>query len=412
MKLLSGVLWIPLFLLAFNKSLAQGDYREGYIITNSGDTIHGFIDYDDWQVNPKSLLFTLKLGPVGKSFSADDMIAFGVMNKIYRRRIVEIVKIPREKNMVQLDRISTMTDTVFLQTLVDGEKILYYLGDEDGSKNFFIVHEGKVEMLIDLTDMEDIDGDNNVMSYITYHDQLASYLSECPSVKDILPLVEYKAEDLINLFKYHANCSESRIDYSMKIAAAKLEWALIAGPVYTGFDVVGENIAYLGRIDTDFSYSWNFVVGISNNILFPMRGPGQISANMELTYNSYLTEGYEYGTRYMQFGVKYINWNLMLRYYYPIKKVNVFVNGGVSFGYAVSMTNYCPDRINEEAFVNPNELEYGYLLGLGGDYRKFSLELRYDQRNGTLTQTDVGAVTSRYYAILGYKLGKTKRKKF
>jgi hypothetical protein len=410
MKPIPYFLFFLIVLFMFGKSLAQGDYREGYIVTNNGDTIHGFIDYQEWEFNPESILFTLRLGPVGTPFGIRDLQAFGVMKKPYRRHIVEIINTPRRKNQNRPVRTTSVTDTVFLQVLVEGEKTLYYLGDEYGEK-YFIQPGGNVEMLVNTSDMDE-PADKDALSKGTYRGQLADYLSACSSITDILPLVEYKAEDMINLFKHYARCSKSRIDYSLKMTRAKLEWGIIAGPVYTGFNVVGDNYAYQGRVNTDFSYSLDFAIGISSNIIFPMSIPGQISANMEFMYNSYMTEGYEYGTSYMQFGCKYINWNMMLRYYYPIKKVNVFANGGVSLGYALQMTNYCPDRINEEAFKNPNELEYGYLLGLGGDYRKFSLELRYEKRNGTLTQTDVAAVTSRYYAILGYKLGKTKRKKF
>jgi len=41
-------LLVLVFCLSLNtKSLAAGDYREGYIVINPGDTIYGFTDYEE-----------------------------------------------------------------------------------------------------------------------------------------------------------------------------------------------------------------------------------------------------------------------------------------------------------------------------------------------------------------------------
>jgi len=49
---LSLVLFLlPLF------SLAQSNYKPGYVVTLKGDTLHGFIDYQSWDSNPTSISF-------------------------------------------------------------------------------------------------------------------------------------------------------------------------------------------------------------------------------------------------------------------------------------------------------------------------------------------------------------------
>jgi len=393
-----------LFIIPISKSLAAGDYREGYIVTNSGDTIHGYVDYEDWVVNPKSILFTLKLGPIGDSFSVEELKAFGVLDKLYQRSPVEI------DTSFQKNGSKKITDKVFLKVLVHGDKNLYYLGDERGGKHFFIGSIGKVETLINQVNQREEEDAGSTT--ITYHEQLISYLSECSSIKDIISLVEYNTNDLIYLLKYHANCSVSRIDYSMKITGAKLEWALIGGPVLTGLNVVGNNRAFAGLIDVDFSKSVRVALGVSCNALFPMKGMDQVSFNMELMYHSYMVNGIQYSSERLDVGFSYINWNLMLRYYYPVNDYNVFANAGLSLGYVLSMTNANPSSSTGEAIKNPSKTEYGYSLGLGGEYSKYSLELRYERRNGVMTQPDVAAITSRVFLIFGYKLGKSKRRKY
>ncbi|MFC2124131.1 hypothetical protein ACFLU5_04900 [Bacteroidota bacterium] len=418
-----------LFLFSWTWSMSAGDYRVGYIVTNEGDTIHGFIDYEDWEVNPRSVIFTLRLGPIGKTFNIEDLAAFGVMNNIYRRNIVEIDQNPyQKKNLTPSKELRMITDTVFLQVLVDGEKQLYFLGDENRKKHYFIGPEEEIETLINQLYLEVKSGDSHVVSNPLYREQLIAYFQDCPSVLDVIQLVEYTTEDLINLFKFFSTCSESRIEYSLKITGAKLEWDLILGVVSTNFNVIGDNIAYQSLVISEFSQSTNMAIGLGCNILFPMKGFSQISMNNEILFNSYLVSSYrrdpevgdQYTSRYYEIGFSYLNLNMMLRYYYPIKSFNVFVNGGFSFGYALSVINFT-ERIQHyatttitvsEAIKKPNDYEYGFLLGLGGDYGKFSVELRYEKRNGIMTQADVAAITSRYYAIVGYKFGKSKRRKF
>ena len=374
-----------LCLFSWTRSFSAGDYREGYIVTNSGDTIHGFIDYKDWEMNPQSIIFTLRRGPIGKTFFLEELSAFGVLNKIYRRNIVEIDHSPYKKKKLSISKEEKMiTDTVFLKVLVDGEKTLYYLGDENGKKHFFIGPPEGIETLIYRLYLEEKNGNTHVASNSFYREQLIAYFQDCPSILDVIQKVEYNTEDLINLFKYYSACSESPISYSLKLTGAKLEWGLDFGVVSTNFDVKGTNIAYQYLVNTEFPPSTNIAVGLSCNTLFPMIGRSLISMNNEITYNSYLVSYYmrdpevgdEYNSRYDEIGFSYLNWNIMMRYYYPLKSFNVFVNGGVSFGYALSITNYS-ERITHrnantiiterEALINPNELEYGLLLGVGGD---------------------------------------------
>jgi len=424
-------IWIVISCLSGGpRAIAAGDYREGYIITNLGDTLVGYVDYKDWEINPESVVFTLVLGPVGKTFYIDELQGFGVKKKIYRRNIVEIDKSPlRRRDLNHLEEPEFVSDTVFLQILVEGDKMLYYLGDENGKKHFFIGSDGQIHTLIYDRYLSDKKGEPPVAINSSYRDQLVAYLHDCSSIKDVVPLVEYNTEDLIDLFKYHSRCVESSIDYSLKMNKAELEWGLLLGGTYTQFDIRGDNYAFQDLVDEVYSQSTDITFGFNCNILFPMKGRSLLSFNNEFIYNTYYVNSYsrspetgdQYGSLYTEFGFSYINWNMILRYYYyPIGDFNVYTNIGYSFGYAVQVTNYerkeshfNTTRIREgEAIKDPNDYEFGYLVGLGADYGRFSLEMRFERRDGMIPYFGVGAKTTRYYALLGYKLGKIKRKKF
>ena len=47
-------------------SLAQSNYTAGYVVTVKGDTLHGYIDFREWYINPsfidfKTLLLQIKM---------------------------------------------------------------------------------------------------------------------------------------------------------------------------------------------------------------------------------------------------------------------------------------------------------------------------------------------------------------
>src|ERR1700751_294703 len=50
-KLLSAFFLLPLF------SVAQSNYKPGYVVTLAGDTVKGFIDYRAWDSNPTDIYF-------------------------------------------------------------------------------------------------------------------------------------------------------------------------------------------------------------------------------------------------------------------------------------------------------------------------------------------------------------------
>ncbi|MFC2123797.1 hypothetical protein ACFLU5_03210 [Bacteroidota bacterium] len=421
---------IILCLFIWTKAFPAGDYREGYIVTNLGDTIFGFIDYKDWEINPKSIIFTLKRGPIGKTFLTTDILSFGVENKIYRSSIVEIDNSPYRKNEITHSRSPKLvTDTVFLQVLVDGDKRLYQLKDGNWKEHFFINIDDKITTLVYKRYLDDTNRKSRVTSITQYKDQLQTYLQDCSTINEVIPLVEYSREDLMNCFKYYSDCAGPPIQYFWKSSNAIIEFGIMVGISQSQVSIVGQNYGYQDLVNAYFSLSTDPVLGLKVNILFPAKGNGIISMNNELLYNSYLVSSYdrnpetgdEFNSVYLELGNLFLDLNMMLRYSYPIKSGSAFLNGGISIGYAMSITNYSKEIrqrttsrtvIEGEAVHDPHIFELGLLAGLGGEYKRFSLELRYENGNGMISIYDLRAHSTTYYALFAYRLGKSKRKKF
>lgn len=99
----------------------------------------------------------------------------------------------------------------------------------------------------------------------------------------------------------------------------------------------------------------------------------------------------------------------MLRFNYPIRKLSVFANIGISNGFVVSETNYKLEESVfhsndvERAIKETRKHEQSYLYGFGTKYDKYSVEFRFEGGNGFTLTNYLQTPTKRMYFLLGYK---------
>jgi hypothetical protein len=56
---------------------AQSNFRDGFVITN-GDTLHGLIDYRQWEKNPSAIKFKNDINSDVVKYGIDDISYFGI----------------------------------------------------------------------------------------------------------------------------------------------------------------------------------------------------------------------------------------------------------------------------------------------------------------------------------------------
>lgn len=120
----------------------------------------------------------------------------------------------------------------------------------------------------------------------------------------------------------------------------------------------------------------------------------------------------KYTIVYTTFGYAYLKMNNMLRFKYPIGKFFLYLNSGISNGYAIIETNYTKQeqklfsqvRVEEgKALAETRRYELGFIFGLGAKFKKFSFETRYESVNGMSTYLLLKSVANRLYFLLGYR---------
>jgi hypothetical protein len=105
--------------------LAQRNFIAGSVSLPSGVSVKGVVDYREWKINPKYILFKNISGKMFK-YTAKDILEFRVddNDEIYRRGYIK-------------------ADTVFLLTLVRGDMNLYSFRDKNDELHYFIQKENQ-----------------------------------------------------------------------------------------------------------------------------------------------------------------------------------------------------------------------------------------------------------------------------
>jgi hypothetical protein len=72
------------------KGIAQNSFTPGYVVSSSGDTIKGDIDYRGWDKNPRSVRFTREGSTTAETLDPLSVKVFSVQNDTYAGAIVKV----------------------------------------------------------------------------------------------------------------------------------------------------------------------------------------------------------------------------------------------------------------------------------------------------------------------------------
>ncbi len=133
-KTLSALILLPLF------SLAQSNYKPGYIVTLKGDTVRGFVNYKEWNANPNSVDFKTTIADKEKRFTPAEIGFFSINGQESYRQYAGPVSIDYTDvgHMSNSRDTSFRTETVFLKVLQKGSKLALYSFADDIKLRFFI----------------------------------------------------------------------------------------------------------------------------------------------------------------------------------------------------------------------------------------------------------------------------------
>lgn len=410
---------LVLGILLIQVAFAQKHYFPGYIIDLEGDTIHGFIHARHWDKNPDKLLFKEKTETETTIYSPLDISGFSVQDERYINGIVQNEVSPYKSFELDYDsEVELEYDTVFLQTLILGPYSLYHYRNSDSKDQFYLQTDSTFELLIYKKYLKGQEGNSYTAENNTYRGQLIFYFKDCPSIYEKANALKYSKNSLKKFFSFYYKCTQKQIKFQNKPEKLPSDFGIIAGVSITNLKFSSEDFDEL--VNAGYPNSINFSGGIFYDI-FLSKFNWKWSINNELIISSFKVSGYyekyksenEWLKVDTEIGYTYLKLNNMVRYKYPLGNWAIFLNGGISNGFAITEINskhkeqkfYSTTReYNEKAIDDTRKYEVGFIGGVGVAYKRIFIEARYEKGNGMATYKNLKSIVNRMYFFLGYKI--------
>lgn len=418
-------LGICAFLLLVLFGYSQQNYLPGFIVKLKGDTLRGLINYQNTEKNPLNVYFRVDMNHAPDIFSPQELQSFAVADEIYITATVSINEgFYTTRDLGTSSQVSLGTGTVFLQTLVKGNKSLYYLEDSKGREQFYIELDNRFELLIyhkylkNPDNSGDIAGAKKITEDKRYRGQLSYYLKDCPDMQSELRNLKYSKQSMVKLFREYFNCIHANMEYQKKSDETKAEFGAVAGMSLTGLEFDGSS-SFKAIIHADFPLSSDVAFGVFLNKKLS-RNLGRLSLYNELFFSAYKTDAVytetasasQYTTNHISLGGSFIKLNNMLQYRFPVGGMYLMMRAGISNGWNMHEINEnkithvfytTQTSVTGPAIESTRKYTFGILGGIGGGYKRFSLDIRYEQNAGMSEMLALGSKVRTIYFLVGYR---------
>ena len=401
-----------------NHLFSQKTILPGYVISLEGDTLKGYIKYGNWEMSPEKISFWTNQDEEASDFNATEIKMFSVANDEYISAIVKYDDASYKiENLPTNPNFNYRTDTLFLLTLVKGDKSLFYYNDKNERRKLFIKNDsGYIWLEYRKYLMKDEEGLTDMVTTSGFIIQLAHYLIDCNKLDQEISEAEYSREYLTQLFNDYYKCSGHSYEFIKKDNSLIFKFGVLAGITLTTISFQSEISKPL--YETDFSTSINAAFGIKAELFVP-RSFNKWSVNNELLLTNYVVTGYfeeyinenKYSKSEVNLGFMHIRMSNMIRYYHSFGKLSGFSNIGLSNGIAIDKTDqiktetrfYSTIRTTEkELFGDTDFWEVGLNFGLGVKWETLSFEYRYEWGSSFIGYGSRSSATHRNYFLLGY----------
>ena len=414
-----------LFLLAAavllpKRAFSQSNYQAAKVTTLTGDTIQGFIDYRGWERNPQSIAFKPSEQASAQTFRPLDIKGFKVNNEVYVSGQVSIEDSPQKLEELSISAAPDYhPDTTFLKVLAAGPKSLYlYRKAKSAREYFYIEQKGAFDLLVYKRYKQMGDGAMLVRSNNQYQQQLLQYLAPCAAIEQRLRTARYDASSLQKLFTaYYAACASQQPAF-LETHKSPSQAGILIGATSTTLGFSTSTQAYYPVLD---SYTF---FGPTGGLFYYVSLPGSLgrfSINNDITFSSFKGTGSSTATvspdnstnTSVSLKFSYLKLNTLIRFTQPVGTGAIFINAGISNGYALQSTNektvvtkfYTSSTTKTtDAFTDLRRYEQGFVAGIGASAKRLSAEVRYERSNGFLDYTDLGSSFKRYSLLVGYRL--------
>jgi hypothetical protein len=415
-------LLLPALLGMATPILAQSDFRPGFVVQPSGDTLRGQVDYRGSQRSARICRFRPSETASATEFTPAQLRSYGFQSgRAYEARPLD----------------SLGTSPVFLERLVLGKASLYYLLDGNSAEHFYLrknAETSATELVRIIETVSRVATDGVERKYkqekALYRGTLAKSFSDCPSVQLLIGKVPFTADGLTDIVQRYNRCgmpADAPIAKAIGRQASSGSFGVMLGGGQTQLTVEGPISLSSGSKFT----SMQPVAGVFYMLTLPKLSEKLAlrvealyeSANYEKEYTSTLGAMLSF-TQQARIDFSYVRVPLLLRYTFPGRTVRLFAQAGMVNAFATNakIVTRQSDRFSgstefgpwKEVITNDNSVrkyEQGLVgsIGLhlpGPAQRPLDVELRAERSNGFLYSTGIDSKVLHLSALLSYSLTK------
>jgi hypothetical protein len=402
MKNFQYILLISFFFVAFNVN-AQKNYKKGYVVLGSGDTLRGMIDYRNWDTFFKKISF-IDSKNKEKNYHVTNLKCFFVqeVNETYHSYIGKVDN-SRGKNL-SFNTLSdflnfseiTISDTLFVRELIGTKQIMFFTSrDAIGNPHFFISKDNleiKYLMYHEFL-LYAKQGGKTFYPVKRYRQEMLSYLGDCENIVKELDKLAYTEESMKKIFLYYSQCKGYSKEILLQNEAVskkdrqKLSFGVVGGLALNSYSFYSTLASYRYPVNPTPMFGVFVDFPISRNFQ-------RLSINNQLMYYSFNAKAEKLPPTspidVIDKKGSYIKNNLLIKYkFLPLKKISPFVKGGISLGYQL--------LAEEPSTITNRNVSTGLLFGLGIDAKRTSIFVMYEYNS-------VSAVITENLRILSFNI--------
>jgi hypothetical protein len=406
--------------------LAQSNFRRGYVVLASGDTLRGQVDLRGAQRNARISRFRSVGTTTVTEYQPPQLRGYGALgSQVYQSAVVTLVDSLARQSLLTNTVRDSIRLPVFLEVLVQGPASLLYLRDSKNNDHYYLqLRAGLLQELIQATQQTEVKGHIYQQKTTHYRRTLANAMQSCLAVQATISNLPYFESDMIRLVQQYNSCVGG---VSVAPASASREKNVRLGVLLGGES--SQLIFYGDYVPSNREQATPApVVGVSLTAKLGALNP-KLAVRIEALYEQ---QSFTYkrdrvlanGLLNPQQGevdLASIRVPLLVRYTLPKGGVRPFLQVGYSASYLLRTHNrfrtenvYANPRTYTRwapYIYEPKELEQGIVGSVGvttakANARNLALELRYERSDGFSNNIYLGTKLNRYYLLLSYDLTK------
>lgn len=404
-----------LLLLGYTLKLSAQDYLPAVLVFQSGAQETGTVFYSKWGDTPQSFRFKKKDGTVQNvnrtQLKSIEFTRLDGLKERYTCAIVPVNRSPYALSALDADPAPRMQlDTVFLQVLIQAETSFFKL--QQYNQLHLFIGSDSIRPLVYKRFVKDGVSSNKFIENTRFRQQLLALTLDCPQFQQRILKLSYNEKPIHKLLIDYLLCKKTKTDFLFKPEHIRPQIYVAAGIQYAAPGLIGFDGFYFFTYPSTVNWVPTIAAGLNLPIPYSKGGLWFVNELGLRKIDAQINDANRNGIWDWDLQATHLRLHSMIRWN-VLKKERLFIQVGISNGFLLAnnsielKSSSSSSSSSSSRAMNIRSYQAGYVGGIGGTYKRFTLEARYDQNNGLNPGVSVklfGSNVKTFGFTLGYRL--------